>query len=231
MKPPAKIPVSLLRGGTSKAVLVSSKDLPTSPSQREALLLNLLGQANVFGQQINGLGGGHASASKLAIVGPSTRNDCDVDFTFGALSPSYLPTNTAKIDWSSSCTHTVAAVALFAIDQALLAPNEPSRAATQSAQKTETLVRIWQVNLGQVIHAYVPMNGQQIDESSEVMEFNQAMRGALVRLEFFESSFLQSSPWLPTAHTKQNLSLGSQGKLEVTLLGCLLYTSPSPRDH
>lgn len=71
---------SILRGGTSKAVFFLSNDLPADRPSIEPLLLSIFGSPDI--RQIDGLGGATSQTSKAAIIGPPSRPDADVDYTF-----------------------------------------------------------------------------------------------------------------------------------------------------
>ena len=78
------LPVSILRGGTSKGVYIMEKDLPKDQALWEPLLLKLMGSPDK--KQINGLGGAQSVTSKVAIIKKSDRPDADVDYTFAQVS-------------------------------------------------------------------------------------------------------------------------------------------------
>jgi 2-methylaconitate cis-trans-isomerase PrpF len=61
------------------------------------------------------LGGASSSTSKVAIISKSNRDDCDVDYEFGAVS-----VNSNLIDYSGNCGNLTAAVGLYAIHNHLL---------------------------------------------------------------------------------------------------------------
>eukprot|EP00425_Heterocapsa_triquetra_P026707 CAMPEP_0195124916 /NCGR_PEP_ID=MMETSP0448-20130528/131901_1 /TAXON_ID=66468 /ORGANISM="Heterocapsa triquestra, Strain CCMP 448" /LENGTH=94 /DNA_ID=CAMNT_0040162539 /DNA_START=34 /DNA_END=315 /DNA_ORIENTATION=+ len=74
----------LMRGGSSKAVFLQSCDLPPPGPLRDAVILRIFGSPDA--RQIDGLGGADVLTSKLAIIGPPTIKDADVDYTFGQVS-------------------------------------------------------------------------------------------------------------------------------------------------
>ena len=63
---------------------------------------------------MDGLGGGSSSTSKIAIVGPSNRPDCDVDYLFGQVS-----VKDSMVDYSGNCGNLTAGVAIFSIFESL----------------------------------------------------------------------------------------------------------------
>src|SRR5690606_32164803 len=90
------VPLSILRGGTSRALFFAPHALPTSREATEGVLKNIMGSPDV--RQINGLGGATPQTSKVAIVGPSSRADADVDYTFAQVDIS-----TPLVDWGGNC--------------------------------------------------------------------------------------------------------------------------------
>jgi hypothetical protein len=80
-----QIPVrcTLMRGGTSKAVFMPRDDVPSEPAARERFPLALSGSPDR--RQIDGLGGADPLTSKFAMIGPATRADADIDYTFAQI--------------------------------------------------------------------------------------------------------------------------------------------------
>ena len=76
-----EIPVTYMRGGTSKGAYLLKDTLPTDPARRDRMILDLYGSPDA--RQINGIGGADPLTSKVAIVNPSDRDDADIDYTFG----------------------------------------------------------------------------------------------------------------------------------------------------
>ena len=104
-----------------------------------------------YGKQIDGIGGGTSSTSKIVIVGKSQREDADVDYLFG-----HVAIGEALIDYSGNCGNLTAAVAPFAIEEKLVPATEGI-----------TTVRIWQANIDKHIVAHVPVrNGQPVGKTN-----------------------------------------------------------------
>src|SRR5262249_11289208 len=77
-----KIPAVFMRGGTSNAVVFHAKDLPADRAQWDEIFLAAIGSPDPYGRQLDGMGGGVSSLSKVCVIGPSTRPDADIDYTF-----------------------------------------------------------------------------------------------------------------------------------------------------
>lgn len=90
-----KLPVTLMRGGTSKGAYLLRKDMPSERKDWDSVLLKLMGSPDC--KQIDGLGGSQSVTSKVAIIEKSSRSDADVDYTFAKYLWISLYTNTRKI--------------------------------------------------------------------------------------------------------------------------------------
>ncbi len=183
-----------MRGGTSKGLFIAADDLPRGlmqrPSQRDALLLRLLGSPDPYERQTDGLGGATSSTSKVVIASPSLRADCDVEFLFGAVS-----IDRPLIDWSGNCGNLSAAIGPFAIARGWVAPVR-GEAATTSA----TTVRIWQQNIGKAIVAHVPTRDGRVVETGPFHEDGVPFGAAEIRLEFVDPADNDAGGLLPTGN-------------------------------
>ncbi len=81
-----RIPAVFMRGGTSRAIFFKEADLPFESAVRDRIILAAMGSPDSHGRQLDGMGGGISSLSKAAIIGPPTRPDADVNYTFGQVS-------------------------------------------------------------------------------------------------------------------------------------------------
>lgn len=103
----------ILRGGTSKGAYFLADDLPEDPRRRDDLLLRLLGSGHPL--QIDGIGGAHPLASKVAIVSLSARDDADIDYLF-----LQLGVDEATITDQQNCGNILAGVGPFAVERGLV---------------------------------------------------------------------------------------------------------------
>jgi 4-oxalomesaconate tautomerase len=102
----------LMRGGTSKGLYFVESDLPSRPSERDSLLLRVMGSPDP--RQIDGIGGAHPLTSKVAVVSPSARDDADVDYLF-----LQLGVDTGLVTAKQNCGNILAGVAAFAVERGL----------------------------------------------------------------------------------------------------------------
>ena len=101
----------------------------------------MIGSPDPNGRQLDGLGGGISSLSKICVVGPSTHPDADVDYTFAAIGVKNL-----DVDYSSNCGNMTSAIGPFAVDTGLVERGDG-----------EVMVRIHNTNTGKIIHSTFPV--------------------------------------------------------------------------
>jgi hypothetical protein len=77
-----KLRAVLMRAGSSKGLFVHLSDLPSDRSQWGPILCAALGSPDPFCKQLNGVGGGVSTQSKVAIISPSSDPRADVDYLF-----------------------------------------------------------------------------------------------------------------------------------------------------
>ena len=66
-----KIPAVFMRGGTSRAIVFHQADLPKDRAAWDEIFLAALGSPDPNQRQLNGMGGGISSLSKICIVAKS----------------------------------------------------------------------------------------------------------------------------------------------------------------
>ena len=65
---PGWLPAVFMRGGTSKALMLHRRDLPGDLAAWEPTFLSAMDSPDPFGRQLNGMGGGVSSVSKVCVV-------------------------------------------------------------------------------------------------------------------------------------------------------------------
>lgn len=143
------IPATLMRGGTSKGLYFNSRDLPADRAARDRVLLAAMGSPDI--RQIDGVGGAHPLTSKVAVIGPSTRPDADVDYLF-----LQVVVDKAEVSDSQNCGNILAGVGPWAIENGLIAPAGAT-----------TPVRINMVNTASIAVAHVPTPNGVVEYEGE----------------------------------------------------------------
>lgn len=112
------VPCTIMRGGTSKAVFMRIADVPSEPAMRERFLLALFGSPDK--RQIDRLGGADPLTSKFAMIGPPTRPDADIDYTFAQIG-----IEEAYVSYEIVCGNISSATDVYAIEEGLVPAVEP----------------------------------------------------------------------------------------------------------
>ncbi|MGA2000649.1 MAG: 2-methylaconitate cis-trans isomerase PrpF [Terriglobales bacterium] len=200
------IPAVYMRGGTSKGVFFRADSLPRDPATRDRILLRVIGSPDPYKKHTDGMGGATSSTSKVALISPSSRPDCDVDYLFGQVS-----IERPLIDWSGNCGNLMSAVGPFSISEGLVKAEPGDGCAT---------VRIWQANLGKKIIAYVPVKNGEVVEEGDFELDGVTFPAAEIRLELLEPGADERGDggMFPTEHPLDMVSVPSIGALELTLI-------------
>ena len=197
---------TIMRGGTSKGIFFHRNDLPQEKALRDKVIMRAFGAPDP--REIDGLGGAELLTSKVAVIGPSTRPDCDVDYLFGQVSMAE-----PMIDWKSNCGNVSAAVGPFAIDEGFVEAVEPM-----------TKVRIHQVNTGKVIVAEVPVkNGRAAVEGKHKID-GVPGTGAKIVLDWADCAGALTGKLLPTGRVTDILKVEGEGEFEVSLVDAAIPT-------
>ena len=110
-----RINACFIRGGTSKGLFFNAADLPTDDAVRDAALCHVMGSPDPHARQLNGMGGGISSLSKVMLVSASTRVGFDVDYTFGQ-----VEVGIDHIDYSGNCGNLSSGVIPFALEAGII---------------------------------------------------------------------------------------------------------------
>jgi methylitaconate Delta-isomerase len=195
-----RIPTVIYRGGTSKAVFLKENDLPRDTVLRDKVICAIFGSPDK--RQIDGLGGADPLTSKLAIVGPSSRPDADINYTFGQVS-----IDSSVILYGAVCGNVSAAVGPYAIDEGFVRPTEP-----------ETIVRIHCTNNGRIIEAKVPVIGNQVKVSGDFAIDGVPGTAAKIELNWSDMVGANTGRLLPTGNAKDILDVEGVGKITVSIV-------------
>ncbi|MGI9373584.1 MAG: 4-oxalomesaconate tautomerase [Hyphomicrobiales bacterium] len=131
------IPCVFMRGGTSRGPYFNRADLPDDRSKLAEVLIAAVGAGHPL--NIDGIGGGAAVTTKVAMLSPSEKEDVDVDYFFAQVS-----VEEREVDFSPTCGNILAGVGPAALEMGIVEP---------TGNKTE--VRIHSVNTGADVTAVV----------------------------------------------------------------------------
>ncbi|SDV48729.1 2-methylaconitate cis-trans isomerase PrpF family protein [Chitinasiproducens palmae] len=197
-----RIPAVYVRGGTSRALVFKTTDLPSDAAARDAILLAAIGSPDPNRRQLNGLGGGVSSLSKIAIVGPSTRPDADVDYTFGQVA-----IDAPLVQYKGNCGNISAAIGPYAVEAGLV-----------EVRGERARVRIHNTNTGKIIVSEFALLDGVPDVDGDFELDGVAGSWAPVRLSFLAPGGAATGKLLPTGRVRDTLDVPGLGEVEVSLV-------------
>jgi 2-methylaconitate isomerase len=185
-----RYPAAFIRGGTSKALVFHAKDLPPDRAAWDEIFLKAMGTPDRYGRQLNGMGGGISSLSKVCVVGPPSVPGADVDYTFAQ-----VQVQEAVVDYSGNCGNMSSAMGPFAVDEGLVTVPRDG----------EVCVRIHNTNTRKIIAAHFEVRDGQSVEAGSLEIPGVDGTGAPVRLDFLAPGGASTGKLLPTGQTAQKL--------------------------
>ncbi|KAH8129263.1 hypothetical protein FP744_10000208 [Trichoderma asperellum] len=204
---------SFWRGGVCNALIFHKSDLPTDRTKWQPLFAAAMGSPDPYGRQLNGMGGGVSSLSKVCVVSPSTRDDADVDFEFVQ-----VVIDDGSLDFASNCGIMIAAIGPFALDEGLLSSSNGSLASAANYAS----VRIYNTNTKKIVISSFPINR---DDSKFVPNGTYRMEGvpgtaSRISLSFQSPGGTQTGKVLPTGLgiTSMNVTDKKGRKVNASLL-------------
>lgn len=124
---------TLIRGGTSKGLYVREEKLPADENERRALILELFGSPDPL--QVDGIGGGISSTSKIMVVDEWTDEPADLAYDRGQVS-----VTEPKVGWDGNCGNLTSGVGVFAIHEGIVTAEEPVTEIKLYNRSTDTIV-------------------------------------------------------------------------------------------
>ena len=172
-----------MRGGTSKALMLHRADLPADQADWAPIFLAAIGSPDPNGRQLDGMGGGVSSLSKVCVIGPPSREDADVDYTFAQIS-----VGAAVVDYASNCGNMSSAVGPFALDEGLV-PMPNGR---------EAVVRIHNTNTRKIIVSRFAVDDGAAAVDGDLTLDGVSGSGAPIRLDFQDPGGARTGKLLAT---------------------------------
>jgi 2-methylaconitate cis-trans-isomerase PrpF len=146
------IPFLLMRGGTSRGPYFNRADLPEDLDALTRVLVSALGSGHAL--NIDGIGGGNAVTTKVAMLSKSDDPWADVNYFFAQVS-----VEDGTVDFKPTCGNILSGVGPAAIAMGLV-----------SGQDGETFVNIFATNTGARVQANVltPSGSVEYDGSAQI---------------------------------------------------------------
>lgn len=198
------LPAAYYRGGTSRAVFFREEDLPSNRDDWADPFRGVIGSPDPYGRQLDGLGGGISSLSKVCVVGQSQRPDADVDYTFVAVG-----VRDTLVDYSSNCGNMSGAVGPYAVDMGMVPVDGDG----------DVTVRIHNTNTGKLIRATFPVVDGEAAAHGDYAIDGVAGTAARVRLDFVDPAGSRTGKLLPTGS-------GVEERIEDVRTTCIDASNP-----
>ena len=189
------LPAVFMRGGTSKGLMFHQRDLPAQRVKWDPLFLAAMGSPDPYSRQLNGMGGGISSLSKVCVIAPSTRKDADLDYTFAQ-----VQIREPRVDYRGNCGNMSSAVGPFAMDEGLV-----------RAEGDMATVRIYNTHTKKLIHATFPLRDNLPRYDGDLVIPGVAGSGAPVRLDFIAPGGATTGKLLPTGHPVDTVDVPGVG--------------------
>ncbi|KAG6331106.1 hypothetical protein ID866_7984 [Astraeus odoratus] len=145
------IPATFVRGGTSKGIFLNRDHLSEDRSGWGPIFLRIMGSPDTAnGLQINGMGGGISSLSKICVVGsPSEEQKAqglDAEYTFVQVG-----IRDTTVDYAGNCGNLSSMVGAFALEEGIC---------TREGNADEATIRMFNTNTSSHVHTTFPVARQ-----------------------------------------------------------------------
>ncbi|MDA7827598.1 4-oxalomesaconate tautomerase [Rhodobacteraceae bacterium] len=189
------IPYIFMRGGTSRGPYFNRADLPEDLDHLAEVLLAVIGSGHKL--NIDGIGGGAAVTTKVAMLSRSNDDWADIDYFFAQVS-----VEERLVDFKPTCGNILSGVGPAALEMGLIAP---------SGDVTE--IKIHAVNTGARVVAQVQTPGGELEYSGSAEIAGVPGTAAPIALNFMGVVGSSTGAFLPTGNVRDTF-----GGIEVTCM-------------
>ena len=189
------IPYIFMRGGTSRGPYFNRADLPEDLDHLAKVLLAVIGSGHKL--NIDGIGGGAAVTTKVAMLSRSNDDWADIDYFFAQVS-----VEERLVDFKPTCGNILSGVGPAALEMGLIAP---------TGDVTE--IKIHAVNTGARVVAQVQTPGGKLEYSGSAEIAGVPGAAAPIALNFMGVVGSSTGALLPTGNVRDTF-----GGIEVTCM-------------
>ncbi|KAG8415032.1 hypothetical protein J3458_008916 [Metarhizium acridum] len=212
--PPRSFPAWFVRGGTSNGLVIRRHDLPPE-DQWPSVLPSAMGSPDPgSGRQLNGMGSGLSSTSKVVVLGPPSRADADVDFTFVQVG-----IRDGVLDKAGNCGNMSSVVGPAAWDQGLVGP-ETATVETDLGGRRWATVRIFNTNTSKVMVSRFRVSGEpaRYAPEGEYAVDGVPGTGSVITMSFVDPAGAKTGRALPTGAPVDTLELPGGSRVRASLV-------------
>lgn len=212
-------PAWFVRGGTSNGLVINQADLPGSDQTawRHVLPAAMGSPDPVHARQLDGMGSGVSSTSKIIVLSPASREDVDVDYTFVQVG-----IRDGELDTAGNCGNMSSAVGPVAWDWGLtragagLVEEEDGGDGQRWAE-----VRMLNTNTNKILRSRFRVSGSppRYDHTGSYSIDGVPGSGSLVTLDFLRPGGAKTGKVLPAGGPMTVLDLPDSGtKISASLV-------------
>lgn len=181
------IPYLFMRGGSSRGPFFNRADLPEDNTTLSAVLIAAIGSGHAL--NIDGIGGGNAVTTKVAMLSKSDDDWADIDYFFAQVS-----VEDRLVDYKPTCGNMMIGVGPAAIEMGLI-----------PATEGETEVRIRAVNTGAKVEATIQTPGKTVNYTGTMKLDGVPGTAAPVALDFHDVAGSSTGALLPTGNAQDTI--------------------------
>ncbi|MEO0544933.1 MAG: 4-oxalomesaconate tautomerase [Pseudomonadota bacterium] len=181
------IPCIFMRGGTSRGPYFNRADLPEDREALARVLIAAVGAGHPL--NIDGIGGGNAVTTKVAMLSRSDDDWADIDYFFAQVA-----VEKKEVDFSPTCGNILAGVGPAAVEMGLIDPNGD-----------ETNIKIRSVNTGARVEATVQTPGGRVNYEGDATISGVPGSAAPVVLNFMNVIGSKTGALFPTGSPIDNI--------------------------
>ncbi len=181
------IPCLFMRGGTSRGPYLDRRDLPEDLEKLADVLIAAVGAGHPL--NIDGIGGGAAVTTKVAMLSPSEDDWADVDYFFAQVN-----VEEREVDFSPTCGNILAGVGPAAIEMGLV-----------QANSSETAVKILSTNTGARVEAVVQTPDGRVEYEGEAQIDGVPGTAAPVLLKFMQVVGSKTGSLHPSGEARESI--------------------------
>lgn len=172
-----------------------------------------MGSPDPYGRQLDGMGSGISSTSKICVLSPSSRQDADVEFTFVQVG-----IRDGSLDLAGNCGNMSAVVGPVSFDEGLV---KTPKIETEPRTGLQTaLVRIFNTNTSKVVHSRFRVAGnppRYYPEGDYEMDGVPGKHSRII-LSFIRPGGAKTGRSLPTGNPVDKLTLPDGSTIEASLV-------------
>lgn len=205
-------PAWFVRGGTSNGLVIHHDSLPPR-DEWHTVLSPAMGSPDPYGRQLNGMGSGISSTSKVMVLSPPSRPDVDVDYTFVQVG-----IKDGKLDTAGNCGNMSSIIGPVAWDWGFVSgkDGESGDAATEQWAS----VRMFNTNTSKVINSRFRVAGsppQYCPDGDYVLD-GVPGTGSQITMSFMDPAGAKTGKALPTGNPVDILELPDGDSISASLV-------------